>query len=188
VRIRYNAPVILTFTLFSLLALLIDTKLWTAANETLFSSPARPDWSSPLTYLRMFLHVFGHKDWAHWLGNLTIILLVGPLVEEKYRSGPLLCAMVITAALTALFDSLLFTSGLMGASGIAFLLIVLGSFSNFKKREIPLTFLLVAGIFLGQEALSVFTADNVSRFAHLAGGFVGVLFGFALAGDKKESP
>ena len=50
----------------------------------LLFSVYRAPLTNPLTYLRMFTHVLGHADLAHYMGNFTIILLVGPMLDEKY--------------------------------------------------------------------------------------------------------
>ena len=57
-------------------------------------------------------------------------------------------------------------------------MILLASFTNFKRGEIPLTFILILVLYLGQEVMNFFRSDNISQFAHIAGGFCGSLFGF----------
>ena len=81
-RVSFNSPVVLTFSIICLVALLLDflTKGW--ANKTLFSV-YRSSFLNPFTYFRLIGHVFGHADWEHFLGNITLILVVGPLLEEK---------------------------------------------------------------------------------------------------------
>ncbi len=88
--------------------------------------------------------------------------------------------MVITALLTGLVNSLFFSTGLMGASGIAFMLILLSSFTNIVEGEIPLTFILVAILFLGREVIGSLESDDISQFAHIAGGVAGSVFGRSL--------
>jgi len=107
-----------------------------------------------------------------------IILLVGPLLEEKYGSGKLLEMILITAIATGLLNAFLFSNSLIGGSGIAFMLILLGSFSNIRSKEIPLTFILIAVLFIGSEVISTLKIDQISQFSHLAGGFIGAGYGF----------
>ncbi len=66
----------------------------------------------------------------------------------------------------------------MGGSGIAFMLILLSSFSNFKSGEIPLTFIFITVLFIGSEVMATLKVDRISQFSHLAGGFVGAAYGF----------
>ena len=74
--------------------------------------------------------------------------------------------------------------GLCGASGVVFAFILLSSFTSFKEGEIPLTFILVAALYIGQQVVQGMTLDdNVSNMAHIIGGMVGGAVGYAL--NKK---
>lgn len=174
-KIQYNAPIVLTYSLLALVFLLLPVKNMIGIS---LSSPAAPAFSNPEFYLRLVTYVFVHAGWTHLMGNLMIILLVGPLLEEKYRSWTLFEIMVVTAAVTALVNALVFSSSLAGGSGLAFMMILLSSFANFRARQIPLTFILVAFIFIGSEVVSIFKADQISQFSHLAGGLIGAVYGF----------
>ncbi len=88
----------------------------------------------------------------------------------------------ITAVATAFLNAFFFSTSLIGGSGIAFMLILLSSFSNIRSREIPLTFIMVAILFIGGEVISILKADNISQFSHLSGGFVGACYGFLKSG------
>ena len=179
-RIRYNAPVTLTFTLLCLVVLLTDLFAHTRFTENIFSIPGRGyfNFANPFHYIRLFTHVIGHISFAHLIGNFSFILLLGPMLEEKYNSFSLLFMMLITALVTGLLNVLLFPTGLLGASGIVFMMILLASFTNIDHGEIPLTFLLVLAIYLFSEINKSFDRNSVSGFAHLAGGICGSLFGF----------
>jgi hypothetical protein len=85
---------------------------------------------------------------------------------------------LVTAVSTALLNALLFSNSLIGGSGIAFMMILLSSFSNIRAKEIPLTFILVAVLFIGSEAVSILKPDRISQFSHLAGGLIGAGYGF----------
>ena len=185
--IRFNAPVILTFALLSLLALLLGN--WTNGATTYqYFSVYRASLSDPLTYLRLVSHVFGHADFSHFSGNFLYILMLGPGVEEKYGTKRLVGMMAVTALITGVMQVALFPStGLLGASGIVYMMIVLSSATNFKKGEIPLTLVVVAALYIGSEFVSGMTlADNVSHFAHIVGGLCGGAFGLALAGQGSR--
>lgn len=177
-KIRYNSPVILTFAIISTCILILSNYSGGHLIRNFFVNYPDMDFSNPLTYLRIFSHALGHHDWNHLIGNFTLILLIGPILEEKYGSKRLLTMMTIAAGVTGLFNSLLFTSGLLGASGIVFMFIILGSFTNFKSGDIPLTFILVVMFFLTNEFIEAFRQDNISQFAHITGGICGSIFGF----------
>lgn len=178
VRIRYNAPVVLTFSLLAAGATLLG---WLTEGGALryFAAPAQIRLLDPVFYFTLLSHVLGHAGWSHLASNLALILLIGPLLEEKHGSLELLEMIAITAIVTALANAVLFDDRLLGASGVAFMMILLASLSSLRKGEIPLTFLLVAVLYLGRELFAAFGKDNVSQLAHLAGGVCGAAFGFA---------
>ena len=73
--IRFNAPVILSFALLSLIALLLGN--WTnGAATTQYFSVYRSSLADPLTYVRFFGHVLGHSGYDHYMGNMLLLLLV----------------------------------------------------------------------------------------------------------------
>ena len=174
----YNAPVILSFFFISLIVLIINKITNDKANKLLFSN-YRSSIFSPLTYIRMFTHIFGHQNWSHFMNNFLLILLVGPMMEEKYGSINILIMILITAGLTGLLNMILSRNRITGASGIVFMLIVISSFVNISNGKIPLTLILVFIFYIINEIISViFKKDNVSHFAHIVGAICGVIFGF----------
>ena len=180
-RISINSPVILGFCGICLAALLLGS-LTGEHTTALFFSVYRSSMLDPLTYIRFFGHVFGHASWEHLLSNLMLLLLVGPMLEEKYGGRMLIEVMAVTAFVTGLVHFVLFPgSMLLGASGVVFALILLSSFTSFQEGSIPLTFLLVAALYLGREAASgLFELDHVSNLTHILGGAVGSGFGYML--------
>ena len=78
-------------------------------------------------------------------------------------------------------------TALLGASGIVFMLIMLGSLSGMRDGKIPLTLLLVGALYLGQEVYAmVFVRNNVANLMHIVGGLCGTAFGFLLGGRRKS--
>lgn len=184
-RIEYNAPVILSYAILSSIILLLSQFI-TANLMTIFTVYPVVEWGNPLWYLRLFSHVLGHGSWEHLVGNFTIILLVGPILEEKYGSRDLLIMVVVTAFVIGVLQIIFFSQGLLGASGIAFMLILLASYTRTRSGGIPLTFVLIVILFLGKEFYYAFAEDQVSQFAHIIGGILGGLFGFFLEGGAKK--
>ncbi len=185
-HLRYNAPAVLTFTLLACLVATLDH-----FSDGLFAPSffaAYPDFhfKVPLEYFRLLSHVLGHKDWQHLTANLTFILLVGPMLEEKYGTPAMLKMMLVTALATGILHVLFFSTGLMGASGLVFMMILLASFANYRSGQIPLTFVLVLVVFLAKEFMESFEADDVSQFAHIVGGLCGSIFGFFNGGASKR--
>ena len=178
-RIRYNAPVTLTFALLCAVVLLIDqiSGGWLISNFFTL----QPDFNagSFLSWLRMVTYVIGHANWTHLISNFSFILLIGPVLEEKYGSLPILAMMVVTALATAFLNLLLVRTGLLGASGIVFMLILLSSFTNIRQGEIPITFILIIVLYVVREFVNALTPNTgISQLAHIAGGIIGGAFGF----------
>ena len=151
--IRFNAPVILSFALLSLIALLLGN--WTnGAATTQYFSVYRSSLADPLTYVRFFGHVLGHSGYDHYMGNMLLLLLVGPGLEEKYGSGTMVWMIALTALVTGLVNFIFFPhTALLGASGVVFMMIVLSSFTAARKGEIPVTLILVVIFYLGGEIM-----------------------------------
>lgn len=185
IGISYNSPVILTFTIISLAALIVSYITGGFSNELLFCVYRAP-LTNPLFYLRLFTHVIGHANLEHYIGNFTLILLLGPILEEKYGSRNLLFLMLITAFITGMINVIFFTTGLLGASGIVFMFIILASFTNNGDGKIPLTFILVAIIYIGGEVINaLFVEDQISQMAHIIGGICGAGAGHFLGKNPK---
>lgn len=177
-RIRYNAPVTLTFALLASAVLLLDQVALPSLIEALFSVGARMNPANPVDYVRLVSHVAGHANWAHLMSNFAFILLLGPILEEKHGSFALFFMIFITALVTGLLNILFLPTGLLGASGVVFMMILLSSFTNIRQGEIPLTFILIVVLYLTQEIVGSVRHDSVSQFAHIVGGVIGSLFGF----------
>ncbi len=179
-KIRYNAPVVLNFALLSVLVLFINPFSGGNLISLWFVVPGQGsfDTGSIVSYVHLFSHIAGHVSWEHLLGNFAIILLVGPILEEKYGSFSLLFMILVTALVTGLLNSFLFEGALLGASGVAFMMILLAPFTNTKQGEIPLTFILIIALYIVKEVFQSFQSNNIAEFAHIAGGFCGSIFGF----------
>ncbi len=186
-KISYNAPVSLTFALLGLVALILHsaTDGWTTVN--LFSVYRSP-LSDPLTWVRFLGHVLGHGGYEHYIGNIVLILVLGPNLEDRFGSRNTLWAIVITAVISGAVQFIFFPgTALLGASGIVFMMILLSSFGGVRNGVIPTTLILVAIFYLGGElwdAISV--KDNVSQITHIIGGVCGTVLGFSLSGRKKR--
>ena len=197
-RIEYNSPVILTFSLICIISFILNHATGGWLNKTLLITYGHSKFGL-LTILRSFLHIFGHANLEHLTGNLTLLLLVGPIAEEKYQSKPLCVMIAVTAVVTAIINGIFFNNGIMGASGIVFMMIILSAFptsssasrdsspygTNSEPNKIPLTLILVCLVYLGKEIIDgIFLNDSVSQLGHITGGVSGLAWGFFM---KKKS-
>ena len=182
--ISFNAPVVLTFCLLCVAAYIAGT-LSGGRLTTLLFCVYRAPLTDPLTWVRCLGHVLGHASVDHLVNNLLYILLLGPMLEEKYGSANMALVILITALVTGLVNMLLFPSAaLLGASGVVFAMILLSSITRRENGKIPLTFVLVAFLYIGQQVLQGLTANDISESAHITGGVVGSAMGFLLHREK----
>ncbi|MBD3637082.1 MAG: rhomboid family intramembrane serine protease [Crocinitomicaceae bacterium] len=183
-KLTFNSPVVL---IFSFVCAIVYILSYWKIGSNLFVVFPEWDTDNPLWYFRLFSHAVGHASTEHLMGNMAFFLLLGPIVEYKYGSKNLLIMILTTALVTGLIQIIFFDVGLLGASGVVFMLILLVSLVNFKNKEIPLTFVLIVLIYIGKEIMGTFEDDNISHTTHIIGGIVGAVFGFVLAGKKVKS-
>ena len=136
-----------------------------------------------------YAYILGHgKKHLAQILNMLLFLVVAPPLEERYGSRTLLSGILMTALVSGILQCVLFpTSALLGASGIVFMLIMLSSLAGSKNGGIPITFILVGILYLGQQVYSIlFIQDNVANFMHIVGGVCGTAFGFYY-GPKRRT-
>lgn len=186
-KIQYDSPVILTFALLCVAALIANTYSDGWANAHLFSV-YRASMTDPLTYVRFFGHVLGHADFTHLVGNMCLLLVLGPIVESRYGSINVLISILITALVSGIVHFIFFPAySLLGASGIVFMLIFLSSISGIRGGNIPVSLILVAILYLGQEVYDLFVkTDNISQLTHIIGGVCGIICGAIMARGQKK--
>ena len=146
----------------------------------------------PLFYIRLFGHVLGHASWDHFLNNMLLLLVIGPPMEEKNMAAApcsrAFCSRRSSRAFCSVCSSPI--PPCWGLPGIVFMLIMLASLSGFSGG-IPVTMLLVAALYLGQQVYDIiFAHDNVANFMHIVGGVCGTAFGYvyAMLPRKRRRP
>ncbi|MEM0997788.1 MAG: rhomboid family intramembrane serine protease [Bacteroidota bacterium] len=186
-KITFDSPVVLSFAFISLAVLVLSETVFPGFAENYFATGGRFNPGNPLHYFQSVSHVFGHRNWEHLISNFSFILVVGPILEKKYGAKNLIIMIAVTAVVTAILNALFFNTGLYGASGIVFMMILLGSLVNFRSGTIPLTFILILVLYLGREIYAAISQkDQISQFAHIVGGLCGMLFGFGMSGAKAK--
>ena len=179
INIDYNAPVTISYLIISLIACFLNYITRGKTNELLFSN-YRSSPLNPLTYFRLFSHCLGHKDWDHFINNFLYILLIGPMIEEKYESINLIAMILLTSLVIALFNVAFHNYRITGASGNVYMLIVLSSFSNITEGKIPITLILILLFYITSEIKKSLLEGNKKIYhdGHLLGALCGIIFGF----------
>lgn len=181
-KLTFNSPFSLIYTLLSVVIFFVF--MATGWHTEYFTLNGTVQSQNIEWYVGIMGYAFGHANFPHLLGNFTTLLLIGPLVEHHYGTKKLILISFITIIVTAIIHILFFDHRLLGASGVVFMLIILSSLIPSKGKEIPLTFILIVLLFLGEEIYEAFRPSNVSRFAHITGGILGAVFGFYLNAKK----
>ena len=176
--IYLNAPITLGFCVICVIALILQIITGGASTNLLFST-YNSSLLNPLTYIRLICHVFGHADINHLLGNLMYILILGPMLEEKYHDK-LIYVILTTAIVTGVVNNIFFpNTQLLGASGVVFAFILLSSVTG-SSKGIPVTSILVALLWIGGEIYDmVAISDSISQLTHIIGGITGLLIGLS---------
>jgi len=185
-KFQYNSPVILTFAAVSFVVLILGMITQQGSTRLLFAVH-RTSFIDPLFYIRLFGHTLGHYNFTHYFNNFLIILLVGPVLEEKYGWKKLLIMIILTSLIIGVLHAAVANNAmLLGASGVAFMFIILNSYVNLKEGRIPITLVVCVVLFLGREIANqvISNHDNISHFSHIIGGLCGALFGFWMNKDK----
>ena len=177
-KIYLNAPITLGFSLICIIALLLNM-VSSGKTNVLFFSTYGSSLLSPMTYIRLLGHIFGHANVDHLVSNLLYILLLGPMLEEKYGKR-LIIVILSTTAVTGIVHNLLSPNTmLLGASGVVFAFIILASITG-NEEGIPVTLIIVALLWIGSEIYTgITTADSVSQLTHIVGGLTGGIIGLA---------
>ena len=178
-KFDYNAPVILTYFFICFIILMIDKLCRGKFSKTFFTTYKNDSLLNPLTYFKLISHSLGHADWDHLYSNFIKILLIGPLIEEKYGSINLLIALVLTSLIIGIVNKFLGKVGILGASGVAYMLILLSSFVNMENGKIPITLTLIILFFVVDEVIKLFRRkkDGVSHLGHITGSLCGIVLG-----------
>ncbi len=188
IGISFNAPVILGFAAACVIAQVLDIVTGGASTRAVFSVYGS-SLLDPLAWVRCVGHVFGHAGWDHLIGNLMYILILGPMIEEKYGARNTAVIILATAAVTGIISMVFFPRVmLLGASGVVFAFILISSITAKEDHRIPVTFILVALLYIGQQVWQAVTArDSISQMSHILGGITGSVLGFTLKTihDKK---
>ena len=176
--IDYNSYVIISLFLISIIVLILN-KITNKFTDKLLFSSYRSSLLNPLTYVRLITHTLGHQNWMHFYSNYLIILITGPMLEEKYGSINLLKMIIITSIVIGIVNSITSkNTSIRGSSGIVFMFIVLSSFVNVVNNKIPITLILIFLFYIVTEIIHSTKKDNVSHLAHLLGALMGLIFGF----------
>ena len=193
--IEYNAPVSLTFSIFCLVAFVLEkfllekmvpdlhlfTSLTKQGSEFAFVA------SNPVHYVRLITYVFGAVNWNQLFISLILVLLLGPSLEINYGGKLLFVMMLISSFVSGVISACFSTVTLSGASSVIFMMIILSSYSAIEKKRMPLSLIFVFIFFFAKETMEMLaeTSCFYPVLISLLGGFLGCVFGFIATPIKR---
>jgi GlpG protein len=114
---------------------------------------------------------------------MSLFLVCAPPLEAKLGPKVLARKVLVCAVSGALCNAAFCDTGLIGASGIVFALVLmtpLVACADLRTDEVPASFVALAFVYIGKEAVAVLEEGNagVSHFGHIVGGLLGAALGF----------
>lgn len=189
-KLKFNAPVTFSIALVATLVMAIDRFLAAGLIGSVFTAPGGNfEPTNAMHYVGILTYIFGHESWVHMWNNFLIIILLGPILEEKYDPKSFGIMILAATVVTALFNILLRQPPLVGSSALAFMMIMLVSFARSKPGDIPVSFILVFVLYLLSELTKATGGTGGGgSIAHIVGGICGVIFGFMKLGQSSPPP
>lgn len=136
---------------------------------------------NPMNYIRLVTSGFCHADFQHFRNNFIFILLLGPILEEKYGSLLFLEMILITTVASSIFHLLFYDSSAIGSSDLVYMMVVLCGIVCSFDGKIPITFVLLFLFFVFEEIVKMFfhkKNDQVGHDGHVIGAICGIVFGY----------
>lgn len=196
----FDSPVVLVFSVVSAVIFISDLILKLNLSEKIFECPGAKsvpafDFKSALSYVKLVIYPFGGENSTSFFLNIGFILLLGPVLEERYGSIMLALMIFITSLVGGVLTACVSTFGIYGCGGIVFMMIILSVLSVFIKKQLPVSWIFIFTLYLAFSLFSgkkisgfmPFMQNNVPVFIQLASGICGSLFGFFVCPKKRSS-
>lgn len=173
--IDYNSPVVINYILVCFVLYVLN-KLTDGYINDICYLPGNLI-LNPFAVHRLLIYTLVHGSFEHLIGNMALLALTGPSVEKKYGGGIVLGLIAVNSVMIGLLQSVLIHQGVMGASSIVFMFILLSVFADTETEKVPLTMFIVAACYIGNELIGALTPDSVSQLSHIMGAVMGLVFG-----------
>ncbi|MCF0242529.1 MAG: rhomboid family intramembrane serine protease [Treponema sp.] len=193
-KITFEPVIILVLTLITLAVFILEAVFPGLSLDEIFVAPTSPkglypfSFTDPLSYVRIFTHIFGTKSVETW-AFLAILFFITPEAEEKYGTFLLILMMLISVifsgALCACFCT--GTSQISGIECIFCMVLFLRIIDSFKSKSVSLNLFLIFALFILIEIRLNGKASFIPLLINTASGISGSLISF-LAAKKERNP
>ena len=179
--VSFDSPVglvlVILLVVMAIIERLVPSIDWLFVCPCKAGNSAAFDYRNVADYFRILLYPFGFSSWNQLTANLVFILLLFPKIESVF--GKLFSSMLvlITVAFAGVICVCFSNSVIYGTSGIVCMLLILAIFISADKRQIPLSYILLAVIYFAREIVSIIDTNTIEVFCHFAGSLAGSLVG-----------
>lgn len=185
IHLSYDSPVMLTFLVVTVLFYIIDEFITKGKiRETVLVAPTAAGGQFPfsfkdfLSYLRLFLHVFGAREWNSLFLCMTYILLLGPQIEGYYGSVMVLVMTAVATLLSGVLSACFCREINTGAASVMFMLLLLNCTVSVYKKKLPVASAAALALFVFSMFTSGYGNGAVCAAVNVAGGICGFLPSF----------
>lgn len=191
-KLNYDAPVTIIFTLLSVLLFVLDWFLLkNKLNSTILITPTcdgefQFSFKSFFSYLRLFLYVFGSGEALSFFAKLVIISLLGSAMEERYGSMVIGIMIFVATIFTGVLSACCCKLPFSGSDAVVFMLILLDMLFHISKKAISVSSALATCLFIACQFIQKNPNGTVGVLIILAGGLCGSLFAF-MASPKSRA-
>lgn len=179
--VSFDSPVglvlVILLVVMAIIERLVPSIDWLFVCPCKAGNSAAFDYRNVADYFRILLYPFGFSSWNQLTANLVFILLLFPKIESVF--GKLFSSMLvlITVAFAGVICVCFSNSVIYGTSGIVCMLLILAIFISADKRQIPLSYILLAVIYFAREIVSIIDTNTIEVFCHFAGSLASSLVG-----------
>ena len=179
--VSFDSPVglvlVILLVVMAIIERLVPSIDWLFVCPCKAGNSAAFDYRNVADYFRILLYPFGFSSWNQLTANLVFILLLFPKIESVF--GKLFSSMLvlITVAFAGVICVCFSNSVIYGTSGIVCMLLILAIFISADKRQIPVSYILLAVIYFAREIVSIIDTNTIEVFCHFAGSLAGSLVG-----------
>ena len=189
-KFSFDAPVTLSFVIISVILFILNNLvIKSGALGGVLSSPTAQAGSlpfivnQPVSYLRLFLYIFGAGEVSSYMTDILIILMLAPAMEERYGSVIIGIMIFVSALFSGVLNACFCTECLTGAVPVICMMIFLTAFMSFSNKTVPITFIATI-IAFGYLAITS-GLSAVRLIICVAGGLCGSLFAFLTSPKMK---
>lgn len=168
---------VLLFTIVAIVQRFIPSFAWLFVCPCKSGNVAAFDYQSVADYFRIFTYPFGFSSWNQMTANLVFILLLCPRVESAFGKFFTFMLILVTVVFAGVVCVCFSNSVIYGTSGIVCMLLILSIYISIDKKQIPLSYVLLAVIYFMREIISIIDTNTIEVFCHFAGSLAGSLMG-----------